>query len=101
MNIGKFRVILLNIKLKHYAPRYFWDVRRSGSGFIMRFRSQVYDNYGHVEDWQAGRWYYLSEDVTEGAIVRTALMSLLAFEEHELREKFTYKGQALYEPDHS
>lgn len=44
------------------------------------------------------RKYLLSPHMTEGEIVRTALVAALAYAEHEVREHFTYKGRALYGP---
>ena len=45
-----------------------------------------------------GRKWALSEHMTPSEIVRTAFMAALAYEEHELRESFTYKGVAIFGP---
>lgn len=47
---------------------------------------------------QPGRKWYISPFMTEGEVVQTALMAALAFEEHEVREAFTYCGRPLYGP---
>ena len=47
--------------------------------------------------WKGRKWQ-LSEHMTEGEIVQTALMACLAAEEHEAREAFNYKGKALFGP---
>lgn len=35
---------------------------------------------------------------TDSSIVRTALAAFLAYEEHEVREAFTYRGKRIYGP---
>src|ERR1700677_3139533 len=47
---------------------------------------------------QHGRKWDLSPHMTRSEIVQTALMAVLAAEEHEVREHFKYKGQAIYGP---
>jgi len=51
-------------------------------------------NYCYVK----GRKFYLSEHMIESEIVQTGLMAVLAFEEHEARENFKYKGKRLFGP---
>ena len=41
---------------------------------------------------------YLSEHMTEGEIVRRAFSLFMAYEEHECREFFQWKGRALFGP---
>lgn len=45
-----------------------------------------------------GRKWLLSPHMTEGEVVQTALMAVLAALEHEAREDFTYKNQAIFGP---
>jgi hypothetical protein len=47
-----------------------------------------------------GRKWLLSDYMTEGEIVQTALMATLVCEEHEARENFKYKGLAVFHPHH-
>ena len=47
---------------------------------------------------QHGRTWRLSEYMTDGEIVQTALAAVLAAEEHEARERFTYCGRAIFHP---
>ncbi len=49
------------------------------------------------ETWRGRKWL-LSQHMTEGEVVQTALMACLAAEEHEAREAFRYKGKALFGP---
>ncbi len=45
-----------------------------------------------------GRKWTISPHMTKGEIVQTALKAILAAEEHEAREKFTYRGRAIFGP---
>lgn len=47
---------------------------------------------------QNGRWWRLSPHMTDGEILQTALMAVLAFEEHEIREKFKVDGVSVFDP---
>lgn len=49
------------------------------------------------EVWRGRKWL-LSQHMTEGEVVQTALMACLAAEENEAREAFSYKGKALFGP---
>ena len=48
--------------------------------------------------WQVGRAWLLAPHATDGDIVRTALQSALAWTEHEVRERFTLDGTAVFSP---
>lgn len=51
----------------------------------------------HIEA-QYGRKWLLQPDMTDGEIVQTALKAILCAMEHEVREEFTYKGEAIFGP---
>lgn len=44
------------------------------------------------------RKWLLSDDMTEGELVQTAFMAVLAAQEHEAREFFKWKGRAVFGP---
>jgi hypothetical protein len=46
---------------------------------------------------KGGKWV-LSEHMTPSELVQKAFQAFLAFEEHEVREHFTYKGQRVLGP---
>lgn len=46
----------------------------------------------------AGRKWWLSPHMTASEVVRTAFMACLAYEEHELREFFTWRGARVFGP---
>jgi hypothetical protein len=45
-----------------------------------------------------GRKWFLSRHMTKSEVVQTALMAVLAAEEHEAREHFRYRGRAIFGP---
>jgi hypothetical protein len=47
---------------------------------------------------QRGRKWRISEYMSKSELVQTALAAVLAAEEHEARERFLYKGYAVYGP---
>lgn len=47
---------------------------------------------------QSGRRWVLAPSMTKSEIVQTAFKAVLTFAEHEIREQFTYKGQAIFGP---
>lgn len=47
-----------------------------------------------------GRKWYVSPHATDSEIVQTALMAVIAAEEHEAREHFLVDGQAIFGPHH-
>lgn len=49
----------------------------------------------------SGRKWRLSRHMTPGEIVQTAFMACMAWEEHECREAFKYKGQPVFSPHYN
>lgn len=47
---------------------------------------------------QKGRKWWLSPYMTETEVVATAKKAVLAAEEHEILERFKYKGRLIYNP---
>jgi hypothetical protein len=48
--------------------------------------------------WGGGGRRFLSPDMNDSEIVRTCLGAALSYEEHEVREFFTYKGARVFGP---
>lgn len=49
------------------------------------------------DSWN-GRQWFISQHSTKSEIIQTALKAVLTAEEHETREKFLYKGRAIFGP---
>lgn len=49
------------------------------------------------EHWKGRKWY-VSSHATDAEVIATAFKAVVTAEEHETREKFLYKGKAIYGP---
>lgn len=49
------------------------------------------------EPWRSRKWL-LSEHMTDGEIVQTLFKATMTAVEHEVRELFLYRGQAVFDP---
>lgn len=47
--------------------------------------------------WKGRKWW-LSPHMTDGEVVQTAFMAVMAANEHETREKFSYRGVSVFDP---
>jgi hypothetical protein len=55
--------------------------------------------YLQVSDGKwTGRKWMLSPHMTDGEVVQTVLAAVLAWYEHEAREAFKFRGQAIFNP---
>lgn len=52
---------------------------------------------GKPMQWMGRKWR-LSPHMTDGEVVQTAFMAVMAANEHETREKFTYRGVTVFDP---
>jgi hypothetical protein len=64
----------------------------------MQVRFMALDVPGSVLITLHGRKWFLSPHMTESEVVATAFKALLTAEEHECRERFTYRGQRVFGP---
>lgn len=48
-----------------------------------------------------GRKWYISPYMTDGEILQTIFKAILTYDEHEIREKFLFKGKRIFGPHHS
>lgn len=75
---------------------------REHEGFrYLQVRFKETDPYTNEVVTAYGRKWHLSEHMTRSEVVQTALMAVLAAEEHEARERFRYKGRAIFGPHFS
>lgn len=52
---------------------------------------------GKPMSWKGRKWR-LSPFMTDGEVVQTAFMAIMAANEHETRERFTYRGVSVFDP---
>lgn len=92
------------LKQVHYKGWSFL-VREDGGTHVMhppRYYLQIAFNAPNRDDGRNAAWtgrkWWLSRHMTQSEIVQTALMAVLAAEEHEARENFTYRGEPIFCP---
>lgn len=83
-----------DILMKVEMP-YGMEVWAYGDEPDMYLQVRMMDDKG---EWQKGRKFRLSIHMTKSEVVQTAFMAGLAFMEHEYREFFTYRDEAIFQP---
>lgn len=67
-----------------YLQLGFWEIDR--------------DNPAAPPAYQKSRKWMLSPHMTKSEVVQTAFKAVMTAEEHETREKFSYRGQPVFGP---
>jgi hypothetical protein len=84
-----------------YKPGFRIEVYDNGAGSLflqVKFTSADPHATTVGEQVQHGRKWLLSSHMPDGEVVQTCLAAILAAEEHEAREFFTYQGRAIFGP---
>lgn len=81
-----FTDVLAELRYKDWA----FEVGPSEQWLRVRFKEGA-------EEWTGRKWL-LSVHMCKSEVVQTALKAVLAAEEHEAREKFFYRGRAIFGP---
>lgn len=91
--------VVARVDCPGYALQVLPDGDTTDSPGYLQVSAECLDATDHaVVVTQKGRKWRLSLHMTDGEIVQTALMALLAFSEHEIRERFTYRGVTVFDP---
>lgn len=107
--IEEVRAILLRIT---FAPScvdmdWDWDVcsvlgaSRETNGWLIRTTFKRPDRDTGKITRGYGRWWYVSENETEGGLVKTCFAAAKMILDHELMESFKYKEVRLFDPHNS
>lgn len=87
-----FREILNNIEYED------WTFLLETDPLALRIQATTEDNVkGGIYTWKGRKWI-LSKHMTDGEVVQTAWLAVQTASMHELRERFKYKGQAIFDP---
>jgi len=83
-----------------------WEFRsgKMGDGFFIQVRFYAVNSTFIKQidlELQSGRKWYISKYMTKSEVVQTAFHACLKAEEHECREMFRYKGEAVFCPHYS
>jgi hypothetical protein len=79
-------------------PGYSFILRYAGGYFYLQVQCTALCNVENVPIQWKGRKWLLSEHMLDGELVQTALKAVLTALEHEAREKFKYRGAAIFSP---
>ncbi|WP_150526786.1 hypothetical protein [Roseibium sediminis] len=80
----------------NWEPLFVYDTRGYWY-FQVQDTEAICNVTGEPYPWTGRKWL-LSEHMTEGEIVQTVFKAVLTAIEHEAREAFLYKGQAIFDP---
>lgn len=83
--------IMANVELRLH-PTYAF---RFGPDWLQVIDTALPADEGHGRKWR------LSEHMTRNEVIQTGLAAMLAFQEHEVRESFCYKGKPIFSPHYS
>ena len=91
MDNSTLQTILGNIR---YKPEFSFRSKWDGLGSDNWIQVILVDDgeIHHCRKWR------ISKHMTESEIVQTAFLAIRTAEEHETREKFQYKGSAIFQP---
>jgi hypothetical protein len=81
-------------------PGYHFTIRNEAhAGYSLQIRCDegTCNVTGKPLSWTGRKWK-LSSYMTDGEVVQTAFMAVMAANEHETREKFTYRGVSVFDP---
>lgn len=93
-----------------YEPGGEIAIQRLERGFLIRVSACVLDvtavSDSPPHHWQllppperqSGRWWYVSPHSTNSEVIQTVWLAWKTFNEHELREKFTYLKKPIFHP---
>ena len=68
------------------------------NGFLLQLKFTAPCMVTKHPQLQSGRKWYISPHMTQSEIIHTAFKAVLTAEEHEIREAFLYRNQAIFAP---
>jgi len=79
-----------------------WDIKIRMDGERPYLQIGFWDadltNPAGAKMYQSCRKWFLSPHMTKSEVIQTAFKAVLSAEEHETRERFAYKGKAIFGP---
>jgi hypothetical protein len=73
-------------------------VEECQDGFLIRLSCPEIDFETRVERNYLGRKWHIKRSADLSAVVRTAFLAVMTWQEHETRHLFTYRGAAVFGP---
>lgn len=97
--LDRFNRVLEQISYKKGWTVAAWDGGDEEADYYLQVAvsTGACNTTGRPHNWTGRKWR-LSPHMTRSEIVQTALMAVLAAEEHEARELFKYRGESIFDP---
>jgi hypothetical protein len=76
---------------------WLFHVGRMGDGYYLQLNFLALVSSDSPTQWTSRKWY-ISPHACKSEVIQTALKAVLTAEEHEARERFLYKGRAIFGP---
>ncbi|HVR67717.1 MAG TPA: hypothetical protein VMT98_13805 [Verrucomicrobiae bacterium] len=88
----------VNFPGREFFVRHTGETLTSESRFYLQLEYDAKDSVtGEMRRNHTRKWY-LSNEATKSEVVQTCLLAVKTSQEHELREFFTYRGRAIFQP---
>lgn len=94
LKFNELKEIISQIKYKDWN----FVLEQKGDGFLLQVTFMGEDSVTGEVCLQKCRKWYISSHSCLSEIVSTAYKAVQAAEEHEMRERFSYKGRLIYNP---
>ena len=94
MTLTRLRGIVANISYKDLE----FFVFMKGDSKFFQIKAKVWDEDVKGYKMHSGRKWYISSHMTDSEVVQTVFLAIKTWEEHEIRETFTYKGERIFGP---
>lgn len=95
MTEQEIKSILSDVKYKDFT----FCVKTVGfTGYVMYIEATETDHITGKPLVMQGRKFYIPNTMSKSDFVRTCFVAVMAWEEHEAREAFSYKGAAIFDP---
>lgn len=95
MHLREIKHLLTLVEYKDWMIRSEQD---ANGRMWLQWRFYAPNSYTGEKELQSCRKWFLSEHMTRSEIICTAFKAALSAEEHECRETFKYKDQAVFGP---
>jgi hypothetical protein len=94
LTVAKINDILAGVEFKAGG----FSIEEIDEGFLIHLNSEEADVEGGERQLYDGRKWHISHSATESEIVQTAFKAVVTWQEHEARDRFTYKGARPFSP---
>lgn len=90
--------LMLTLRETEYKPDTGFQIVVKGRCVFVKHWQVLPDCHTGELTVQEGRKFYVSEHMTDEEILRTMLLAIHVFEEHEANECFRYRGERVLNP---